>query len=257
MSVVIGKSAELGRELAKLALPRDACFNLAGQRANSLLHDGHAWQGFRKAALAGAHRAAKADVKMVVHASFAFVRRMPARDPLRSHAQAILECEQIVLAGRAPACVVRLGYLYGPQSRDLKAYRHAFKLGRPYWAGPARALQYHLHMEDAASALLAAARTKLAGRTVYATGRPASFMTFMDGFARLTGRRLVLHAPRIAKPLMLLIIREEHMLQVAHGMPAGSPAPRLPGWRARYADPREGLRQSVAAWGASPRSPVR
>jgi AraC-like DNA-binding protein len=50
-----------------------------------------------------------------------------------------------------PACVVRVGYLYGPQSADLRAYRTAFRLGRPYWSGPAKALQYHLHQFDAAA----------------------------------------------------------------------------------------------------------
>jgi len=100
---------------------------------------------------------------MLVHASFAFVLGRPQKDPLRSIAETILECEQLVLSGSVPACVVRLGYLYGPASRDLLAYRAAFRIGRPYWAGPRRALQYHLHQFDAVGALLAAAAVSVAG----------------------------------------------------------------------------------------------
>src|SRR5262249_49285834 len=154
--------------------------NVAGQQANTLLHDGHAWKDFQRGALAGARRAARADATLLVHASFAFVVRQPERDPLRSLAQTILECEAIALAAPRAACVVGLGYLYGPASRDLRAYRTAFRIGRPYWAGPSDALQYHLHHHDAVSALLAAAKTRNAGKTFYATdGKPLSFMQFM------------------------------------------------------------------------------
>jgi nucleoside-diphosphate-sugar epimerase len=240
---------ELARVLAGLPKPRGVHFSLAGQQANSLLSDGHAWKGFERSALAGARRAARAGEGLLVHASFAFVQRMPARDPLRSLAQAILDCEDLVLSSGKQACVVRLGYLYGPQSADLRAYRTAFRLGRPYWAGPAKALQHHLHFDDAAAALLAAARKRNAGRVFYATGgRPASFRDFMDHFARRVGRRFPLHAPRISRPVMRLIIREEHMQQVAHAMPARTPAPLVPGWRPVFTDHRAGLDQAVAAW---------
>jgi nucleoside-diphosphate-sugar epimerase len=100
-----------------------------------------------------------------------------------------------------PACVVRLGYLYGPESRDLRAYRTAFRLGRPYWSGPRKALQYHLHQFDAASALLAAARPRNAGKIFYATdGRAVSFTTLMDAFAHQVGRRTPLHLPMFSNP---------------------------------------------------------
>jgi nucleoside-diphosphate-sugar epimerase len=145
--------------------------------------------------------------------------------------------------------VVRLGYLYGPESRDLRAYRAAFRLGRPYWAGPRAALQYHLHQFDAVSALLAAAVPRNAGRILYATDRkPVSFMQFMDDFARRIGRRFPLHVPRIAAPLMKLVVREEHMQQVALAMRARAPAPRVPGWKPAFADYRDGLDQIIEAW---------
>jgi NAD dependent epimerase/dehydratase family enzyme len=230
-------------------MPGRVHVNIAGQEANTLLSDGHAWKGFERIAMAGVRRALRSDARFLVHASFAFVVGNPQQDPLRSHAEVILECERLVLAAERAACVVRLGYLYGPVSRDLKLYRTAFRLGRPYWAGPRGARQYHLHQQDAVAALLAAAQPRNAGKILYATdGHPLPFMQFMDQFARETGRAHPLHVPALAAPLMRAIIRKEHMQQTALAMPAQAPKPGVPGWRPRYADYRAGLRETIAAW---------
>jgi len=234
--------------------------NVAGQQANTLLHDGHAWKDFRRTALAGTRRAlrsARADgAPMLVHASFAFVhaveRGASVEEPLRSSVEAILECEALVLSGPLPACVVRLGYLYGPESADLRAYRTAFGLGRPYWSGPRKAVQYHLHQFDAAAALLAAAALRNEGRILYATdGHAISFMTLMDAFAHRVGRQTPLHLPLFSKPLARVIIREEHMQQTALSMPPRAPMPRVPGWKPKFADYRSGLDQVIESQGWS------
>jgi nucleoside-diphosphate-sugar epimerase len=168
---------------------------------------------------------------------------------LRSLVDTILECEERALSGPVPACVVRLGYLYGPQSADLRAYGSAFRLGRPYWAGPRKARQYHLHQFDAVSALFSAARRENAGRTFHATdGNAVSFLRLMDEFAHRVGRRTPLHLPPIMKPLAKVIVREEHMQQVALAMPNAAPGPRVPGWRPKFRDYREGLDQVIAEW---------
>jgi nucleoside-diphosphate-sugar epimerase len=256
-----GARSELGSILA----PRLAAsatehirINIAGQQANSLLHDGHAWNHFARTALAGTRRAmrsARADgATMFVHASFAFVhaveRGASLTDPLSSAVSAILECEALALSGPVPACVVRLGYLYGPESADLRAYRTAFHLGRPYWSGPRKARQYHLHQFDAASALLAAARPLNAGKIIYATdGHAISFMRLMDAFAHRVGRRSPLHLPSCSKLLAKVIIREEHMQQAALPMPPGALTPRVPRWKPRFPDYRNGLDQVIGTWG--------
>lgn len=248
---VTGARSELGRLLAQQHSTGNLHINIAGQQANTLLHDGHVWKEFARIALTGVRRALRTDASLLVHASFAFVLGRPQRDPLRSLAETILECEQLALSGPVPACVVRLGYLYGPESGDLRAYRKAFRLGRPYWAGARSALQYHLHQFDAASALRAAAQRRNTGKVLYATdGRPVSFMQFMDDFARKIGRRMPLHVPLIAAPVMRLIVREEHMQQSALAMPARAPSPRVPGWRPVFSDYRAGLDQCIAAWDA-------
>lgn len=257
---ITGSRSELGRLLAQRDTPGagpPVHINVAGQQANTLLHDGHAWDGFARKALAGTRRALRTareeGASMLVHASFAFVhaveRGAKLREPLRSDVDAILECEALVLAGPMPACVVRLGYLYGPQSADLIAYRAAFRLGRPYWSGRPKALQYHLHQFDAVSALVTAARTRNAGRIFYATdGHAVPFMQFMDAFAHRVGRAKPLHLPLFSAPLARIIIREQHMQQTALSMPPRSPRPRVPGWTPTFPDYRKGLDEAIAAW---------
>jgi nucleoside-diphosphate-sugar epimerase len=257
---ITGARTELGRVLAR-HLPKagggSIHVNLAGQRANTLLHDGHAWKDFQRTAMAKTQRAMRtarlSDATLFVHASFAFVTAVekgaPLDVPLRSCVDSILECEALVLSGPMPACVVRLGYLYGPESADLRAYRKAFRLGRPYWCGPSRARQYHLHQIDAASALLAAAKPGNAGKVHYATDdRAIPFMQFMDEFAHRVGRASPLHLPLFSKMLARLIIREEHMQQTALPMPPGMPEIRVPGWRPRFPDYREGLDHVIESW---------
>jgi len=258
---ITGARSELGSIVARWGMAgatESVHINIAGQQANSLLHDGHAWKDFARTALAGTRRAmhsARADgAPMLVHASFAFVHAVERgailKEPLRSSVDAILECEALTLSGPVPACVVRLGYLYGPESADLRAYRTAFRLGRPYWAGPAKALQYHLHQYDAASALLAAGRPRNVGTIFYATdGRAVSFMQVMDAFAHRVGRRTPLHLPLFSKPLAKVIIREEHMQQVALPMPHRAPIPRVPGWKPKFPNYGRALDQVIEAWG--------
>jgi nucleoside-diphosphate-sugar epimerase len=231
--------------------------NVSGQQSNTLLHDGHAWKDFPRTALSATRRALRAasaaNACLFVHASFAFVRAVErgARlgEPLQSCIDAILECEALVLAGPLPACVVRLGYQYGPESADLRAYRMAFRLGRPYWSGKVDALQHHIHRQDAAAALLAAARVKNTGKIYYATDdHAASFEQFMDAFAHGVGRRWPLHLPLRSRLLVRALIRPEHVQQTALAMPAQAPSPRVPGWRPRFADYRSGLDQVIEAW---------
>jgi nucleoside-diphosphate-sugar epimerase len=257
---ITGTRLELGGVLRRVPLggPGDPVHvNLSGQHANTLLHDGHAWKDFPRTMLSATRRSLRAardaDASMFVHASFAFVhateRGARLAEPLRSCVDAILECEALALASPLPACVVRLGYLYGPESADLRAYRKALRLGRPYWSGKADALQYHIHQHDAVSALLAAARPKNCGKTWHATdGHPVSFEQFMDAFAHRVGRPRPLHLPLRSRLLARAIIREEHMQQTALPMPPRAPSPRVPGWAPKFADFRAGLDQVIAAW---------
>lgn len=257
-----GARSELGRVLAALPTPAAGPhaavhINLAGQQANTLLHDGHAWQDFPRLLLASTRRALRsakaAGAASFVHASFAFVRAVEhgARldDPLAFCVAAILQAEALVLSGTLPGSVVRLGYLYGPHSADLRAYKTAFGLMRPYWSGDEQAQQHHLHQHDAARALLAAARAQASGKTWYATdGQAASFEALMDGFAHRVGCKRPLHLPRLSAPLARVIICTEHMQQTALAMPKAAPSPLVPRWRPCFGDHDAGLDQVIQTW---------
>ncbi len=255
--------SELGRVLAAVAGDvrqggAPVIVNLALQAPNSLLHDGRAWwDGAPAHMLASTRRvlaaARRKEGAFLVHASYAFLQATECGDRAGNRLWPIIEAaregEEMVLHSDIDACVVRLGYLYGPQSRDVRAYRRAFQLHRPYWAGPPRNLQHHLHTDDAAQALLTAGAQR-AGGTSYATdGTPASFADFMDHFAHLVGRSHPLHIPRQARLLVRPVVRQAHMEMVELAA-TGAAAPRLRGWTPAYRGYREGLAQVVGAWNA-------
>jgi nucleoside-diphosphate-sugar epimerase len=262
--LVTAQRSELGRVVARTRDSGDdrgarVVINVALQTPNTLLHDGHAWWRDPGAHIITSTRrilaAAKRDrTAFVVHASYAFLKGAEGGgevgDRMRPVVDAALQAEDMVLNSDTPACVVRLGYLYGPEWRDLRAYRLAFRLGRPYWAGPRRNLQHHLYSVDAARALLTAAVRRPSGRVTYATdGTPASFADFMDHFAHLVGRSRPLHLPRASRRLVWAVVGEPHM-QMVEMAAAGMAAPRLPGWRPRITCYRDGLAEVVTGWSA-------
>lgn len=250
------EAADAGHQIID-AGPVDAYIDLRHQAANTLLSDGNAWRGFAESAVGRTQRrlteARRRGAGIFVYASFAFLRGVdrPERlkEPLRSIAHAALACEEMVLAAPLPARVIRLGYLYGPWMKDLRGYRTAFRLGRPYWAGPRRAAQDQIHQLDACSALLAAARGRGRARLQYATdGHPLPFSELMDDFARMVGNPLPLHIAGVFRLTAQVIIRPEHMALVALPMPTTPPAPSVTGWQPRYPDHRAGLEQVLAEW---------
>lgn len=231
--------------------------NLALEPANSLLHDGHRWERLSAARIVSQTRRLLAsrghrDADFLVHASYAFIRaaQQSAKvgDRIRPIVEAALEAEALVLDSGRPACVLRVGYLYGPESHDLRLYRTAFRLGRPYWAGDKRRRQHFVHTADAAAAVLRAAARRPAGKTYYVTDdRPASFAAFGDHFAHLVGNPLPTHLPRLSKPFAQFVVAETHMQMVEIGV-RGPASPRLPGFRPRYPDYRVGLEAVVETW---------
>jgi hypothetical protein len=261
--VVTNPNSELGTAL-KLVLRSAAkrgegkvVLNNSLQAPNTLLHDGHGWKRFTPKRIVSRTEEILADPEykdadLIVHASYSFLRAADQGAPVGSKLEPIVdaarEAEQLILADGRPARVVRLGYLYGPGSRMLKAYRTAFRIGRPYWAGPRRRFHHFLHTEDAARALLQAAKRGGRGRILYATDdRPASFGSFMDHFARLIGNPLPLHLPALSRSVSHLVVAEEHMQMVELGV-QGPASPVVPGFIPRYGDYREGLAQVVQAW---------
>ncbi|MFN2581374.1 MAG: hypothetical protein ABR498_01370 [Candidatus Dormibacteria bacterium] len=229
--------------------------NVGLQPPNSLLHDGHRWSKFTSGHVLTVTRDALRQAprgSFFVHASYLFAgaaeQALAVGDRLQPVVDAALEAEDLVLRAPVAACVVRLGYLYGPGSRDLRSYRRAFLLRRPYWAGP-KVKQRFVHTQDAAQALLLAARRRPVGRVFHAAdNQPVPFGTFMDHFARLIGNPLPLHLPRVTRSMSRIVVSEAHMQMVELDSAAVSDRPRPPAFQPRYATYRSGLRQAVEAW---------
>ena len=253
-------SAALARAPTRGGGPR-VVIDISLQPPNNLLHDGRRWATFspsRLSTLARATQRRHADADFLVHASYLFLNAVEAGarpgDTLRPIVDGALAAERIVMDGAVPACVVRLGYVYGPESRDLRAYRRAFRLGRPYWAGPPETTQRHLHSDDAVRALLAAARQRAQGSLLSASDDlPASFAAFMDEFARLMGNPLPLHLPAATRPLAHVIVAEGHMQMVELESGTGPVGARPRSFAPEFADYRGGLRQVVIAWASGGR----
>ena len=169
-------------------------------------------------------------------------------DPLRC-ASASLERETLGPVG-AVARVRRASGIpvWSAQCRSVRL-SHGLSARPAVLVGAGRGAPIHLHQLDAASALLAAAKLRAAGKIYYATdGRAVSFMQFMDAFAHRVGRPKPLHLPPYSQPLARLIIRKEHMQQTALAMSPRAPSPRLPGWKPKFADYRKGLDQVIEVW---------
>jgi hypothetical protein len=85
-----------------------------------------------------------------------------------------------------------------------------------------------------------------AGRIYYATDDHAvPFERFMDAFAHRVGRPRPLHLPLLSHLLARAIIREEHMQQIALGMPPRAWSPRVPDGNRSFPISR---RASIKSW---------
>ena len=252
---------------AILAANADVVVNLTPQKANTLLSDGQDWKGFDKtlSTTTGALLTAlkDTDVKLLIHTSYTFLYGN-TRDATESTPLSIpgddaifkmaIATENQVTNSQVPSCVLRLGYLYGPESEDLKLYIKSFKMGRPYFAGPESNLGNWLHFEDAAAALVQVAQQQPTGAIFNVVdGVPVSFADFIDRFAFTLGRKRPGHIPMWLTPLALVLVvtpQQVDLLKLSTTVNSDSFRKQF-GWSPRYVSYREGLQQTVDTWGAS------
>ncbi|WP_017314899.1 NAD-dependent epimerase/dehydratase family protein [Mastigocladopsis repens] len=242
----------------------EVVLNLTPQLANTLLHDGQGWKGYDKVLPATTTALLEAvedtNVKFLVHTSYAFLYgnatdatestplTAPSNDAIFT---AAIDAEKRVINSKIPACVLRMGYLYGPQSKDLKLYVKSFKLGRPYFAGRPSNLANWLHFEDAAIALVQVAQKQPTGAVLNVVdGNPVSFADFIDNFAFTLGRKRPGHIPMWLTPLALILVikpQQVELLELSTTVKNDAIRQQL-GWSPRYANYREGLQQTVQIW---------
>lgn len=106
--------------------------------------------------------AAQTEIKFIVQSSYAFIYGdhdgatvTEATEPRPGDNALLLtaiQAEQILQASDIPTSILRMGYVYGPQSKSTAAMRDALSLGRPIMNEDAFA--NWLHEDDAAEALV-------------------------------------------------------------------------------------------------------
>jgi nucleoside-diphosphate-sugar epimerase len=243
----------------------EVVLNLTPQKANTLLHDGHAWRDYdnflSKTTAALVKAAQSVSLKLLVHTSYAFLygNRLEAteNDPLQIPGNnlifaAAIQAEKLVADSKLPLCLLRLGFLYGPQSHDLVLYERSFRIFRPYYAGPDKRLANFLHFEDAALALALVAEQQPVGEIFNVTDEmPAYFGDFMDYFAQQLGYLRPAHLPTLAASALPLLIAPAQidLLNLSTTVSSTKIRQRL-GWQPAYSDYFKGLTQVLQTWKA-------
>jgi nucleoside-diphosphate-sugar epimerase len=241
----------------------EVVLNLAPQVPNTLLHDGHNWKDYDRIlpATTTALIEALSDrvIRLFVHTSYAFLYgnvdnatedtplSVPSEEPIFL---AAIQAEKAIANSSLPACVLRLGYLYGPQSEDLKKYEFSFKLRRPYFAGAEEKLMNFLHYSDAAKAISAIVERQPVGEVFnIVDGTPTAFANFIDSYALKLGYSKPSHIPLWTAPLARLIIQLQQMelLDISTRISNEKINQRL-GWSPQYKDYKEGLKQTINTW---------
>jgi len=247
----------------------DVVLNLAPQKSNTLLHDGQAWRRLdettplQTAALLQAANAC--GVQFLLHGSYAFLygstqdgdddlvtEVSPLRRPLQDRLfPAAIEAEKMVEANKQfPVCIMRFGYLYGPQSRDLVLYETSFKRLRPYYAGHKEHRGNFVHFADAAQAAVLASEKQPANAIINVVdGTAVSFGTFIDTFAQTLGRKKPRRIPTWAVRFAPIITSQQvKQLKLHAAQVDNSRARELLDWTPTYPSYREGLAQTVRVW---------
>jgi nucleoside-diphosphate-sugar epimerase len=102
--------------------------------------------------------------------------------------KAIIKAEKAALSAGIPACVLRLGYLYGPHMSQMQDITSTLRRGRPIPVGTG--LANYVFEDDAAEAIRRAAEAQPAGEIInIADGKPVSSAQFLAAFAESMGMR--------------------------------------------------------------------
>src|SRR5690606_2492855 len=102
--------------------------------------------------------------------------------------KAVVRAEKTALNSGVPACVLRLGYLYGAHMDQMHDVVHSMRQGRPVPAGSG--LANYLYDDDAAEAIRAAVEAQPAGQIINVTdGHPVTSAHFLASLASTMGIR--------------------------------------------------------------------
>lgn len=208
------------------------------------------------AALAKA--AASAGAKFLIHTSYAFVAGDTGGATVDETAKpntgdnallkATRKAENAALNGGVPACVLRMGFLYGPQSDSLTTLSDAIRQGRPVVAGDG--LANWVHLADAAEAVRRAVEAQPGGEIFnIVDGHPASAADFVAAFAAALGLETSGGLPGFARRLMISQTQLD-LMALSTQVSAAKAFEKL-GWAAQYNTLSAGLEQTLMTWRAA------
>ncbi len=166
--------------------------------------------------------------------------------------EAAVAAEQMVLAGDVPACVLRAGLLYGPDSATLVGLRESLLDGGGLPAGIGEGMAGWLHHDDLALAVALAAEQQPAGKIFNVVDdEPATRRKFLDLFAQSMG----LAAPRTGRLGSLAgrlrrSAAADSIFASAFGADNAGIRAAL-GWAPQYPTLESGLEQTLLTWRAA------
>ena len=193
-----------------------------------------------------ATEAAAAGVRTIVFGSSSFtyghhadpITSQTPTDPVIDYGRAKCEAERALMAVAARSgmrlAVLRLPHVYGPESL---LFSHA-RRGRVLFAGAFDQVFSHLHVTDAARALVAAADGAWTGAAPIADRQPVSWRTF---FAVLTTYQPTLRIVRIPPALGLFALHLLGPLARVRGRPSLLAPDTVVGWSLRQAIDNEAV----------------
>ncbi len=166
--------------------------------------------------------------------------------------EAAVAAEQVMLAAATPACILRAGLLYGPESASLSALRAALLDGGGLPPGIAQGMASWLHFEDLALAVALAAEQQPAHAILnVADDRPATRSAFLEHFAQRMGL-LPPQPGRFGAVLHMLRRPAAGSALLASAFSVSNARIRATlGWAPQYADVESGLEQTLLAWRAA------
>ncbi|MFN8560048.1 MAG: NAD(P)-dependent oxidoreductase [Anaerolineae bacterium] len=233
-----------------LAAKTDVVLNLAPQPANHLPQVRADWDAHlvNEGVEALLEAAKDAEVKFVVHASYAFAGEHS--EALDEFLHAVRSGERKVLAGSVPGSVLRLGFLYGAQSPELVKVRDTLLMGRTVDCGPDDCHACWINVPDAARAVIAAMNARQAGLLVNVVeDQPISPAAFLRYFAESQGVTPPGHAPRFA--VWAQPSPEQAALMHLSPHVSNAKARELLGWSPRFASYREAIEDALLSWRAA------
>lgn len=175
-----------------------------------------------------------------------FDERSPARPDAIT--QSVLDAE--TMAARAPlaSATLRLGWLYGPDTANMRAFAALLRARRSPILGDGSAKLSFLHVDDAASAFADALERRVTGVHHVVDDEPAGMGDFFDELARVLGVPRPLRFPRRveARGTDGYVAR----LLTTPMVTSHAAFTRASGWKPRHPTYREGLAGIQDALGA-------